>query len=259
MRALMLLTMSYAVIAHASLMLAFAHTNVTPVWPPSGIAFAAMLLMGYRAWPGVFAGALIANLATFHTNGVAFNGATAVASLLIASGNTLEALSGVWLVKRFFDIKAPMGQQQNVYKFAVVAMAMCAVAAGIGSTTLVLRPGANGGLRHHRAHVVGRRHRRRAAVRPAIVVWCAAPAALELARRHEIGFLADVTAAGCRRVRPPLLLRRWPGLAALPVRAGHCLVSYRHGLRGASVVCMVAAGSAVMGTIHGRGRLRSAR
>jgi integral membrane sensor domain MASE1 len=51
MRALMLLTLCYAVIARASLMLAFAHTNVTPVWPPSGIAFAALLLMGYRAWP----------------------------------------------------------------------------------------------------------------------------------------------------------------------------------------------------------------
>ncbi|MYM28150.1 response regulator [Duganella sp. CY15W] len=256
MRALMLLTMSYAVIAHASLMLAFAHTNVTPVWPPSGIAFAAMLLIGYRAWPGVFAGALIANLATFYTNGVAFNGATAAASLLIASGNTLEALSGVWLVKRFFDIKAPMGQQQNVYKFAVVAMAMCAVAAGIGSTTLVLS-----GLAPMAAYgtialtwwvgdtagvlLVG----------PAIVVWCIRRLPRWSWRGAiEIGFSGLVLlllAAGVfgRRYSYDDGLGWMPYLFVLAIAWS----SHRHGLRGASVVCMVAAGSAVMGTIHGRG------
>src|SRR5437762_3292711 len=33
----------------------------TLVWAPSGIALAAMLLFGYRIWPGVFLGALAAN------------------------------------------------------------------------------------------------------------------------------------------------------------------------------------------------------
>ena len=36
----------------------------TLVWPPTGIALAALLILGYRVWPGIFAGALIANMLT---------------------------------------------------------------------------------------------------------------------------------------------------------------------------------------------------
>ena len=35
-----------------------------PVWPPTGIAFAAMLILGYQIWPGIFLGAFFVNLAT---------------------------------------------------------------------------------------------------------------------------------------------------------------------------------------------------
>src|SRR5450830_938631 len=111
MRVLVLLTLCYALIARASLLLAFAHTNVTPVWPPSGIAFAALLIIGYRAWPAIFLGALAANLATFYSYGLTLDSGVLLAASLISGGNTLEALSGVWLIKRYFDIKQPMGQQ----------------------------------------------------------------------------------------------------------------------------------------------------
>jgi len=256
MRALMLLTLCYALIARASLLLAFAHTNATPVWPPSGIAFAALLLMGYRAWPAIFAGAVIANLATFHANGLPFDMHVALATLLIASGNTLEALSGVWLVRRYFDIKQPMGQQQNVYKFALVAMAMCAVSAGIGSTTLVwlgLAPAAAYGtiaLTWWVGDTSGV-----LLVGPAILIWCV--------RR-----LPRWSWRGALEIGVSLLLlaalawlvfgRRYSyedGLGWLPYLFVLAIAwsSHRQGLRGASVVCIVAAGSAVMGTIHGLG------
>ena len=39
--------------ARLGLLLAFEKTNASPVWPPSGIAFAAVLLLGYRIWPGI--------------------------------------------------------------------------------------------------------------------------------------------------------------------------------------------------------------
>jgi signal transduction histidine kinase/DNA-binding response OmpR family regulator/integral membrane sensor domain MASE1 len=256
MRALMLLTLCYALIARASLLLAFAHTNATPVWPPSGIAFAALLLMGYRAWPAIFLGALLANLATFHANSVPFDGTVAVVSLIIASGNTLEALAGVWLVRRYFDIKQPMGQQQNVYKFAVVAMVMCMVSAGIGSTTLVIS-----GLAPAAAYntialtwwvgdtagvlLVG----------PAILIWCVRRrprwswrGALEIALSLLVLVLLSVAVFG-RRYSYADGLGWLPYLFVLAIAWS----SYRHGLRGASLVCIVAAGAAVLGTINGRG------
>ena len=63
------------------LSLAFLHTNVSPVWPPTGVALAAIWLLGYRIAPAIWVGALLANLATPVT------GATACA---IATGNSVK-------------------------------------------------------------------------------------------------------------------------------------------------------------------------
>src|SRR5512147_2052030 len=38
--------------------------NVSPVWPPAGIAVAAMLMVGYRIWPAVAIGAFLVNFFT---------------------------------------------------------------------------------------------------------------------------------------------------------------------------------------------------
>jgi MASE1 len=47
--------------AKLGLDLAFETTSVTAVWPPTGIALAAVVLCGYRIWPSVALGALLAN------------------------------------------------------------------------------------------------------------------------------------------------------------------------------------------------------
>src|SRR2546427_5957641 len=44
--------------------LAFEHASATAVWPPTGIALAAMLLYGYRVWPAIFVGAFLVNATT---------------------------------------------------------------------------------------------------------------------------------------------------------------------------------------------------
>src|ERR1041384_6469481 len=59
------------------------HISVSPVWPPSGLALAALLLWGCRLWPGIFVGAFFLNLATQ---------GTVVTTLGIATGNTLEGV-----------------------------------------------------------------------------------------------------------------------------------------------------------------------
>src|SRR3954467_12896822 len=74
------------------LSLAFVNASATAVWPPTGIALAALLLWGYRLWPGVFLGAFLANIITQ---------GSVTTTLGIAAGNTLEALAGAWLVQRF--------------------------------------------------------------------------------------------------------------------------------------------------------------
>src|SRR5213596_3646927 len=78
----------YLVAAKLGLMLAFVHASATAVWPPTGIALAAILVFGYRVWLGIFVGAFLANIAT-------------AGSIAIAPGNTLEGITGAYLVTRF--------------------------------------------------------------------------------------------------------------------------------------------------------------
>ncbi|MGQ0549118.1 MAG: MASE1 domain-containing protein [Armatimonadota bacterium] len=82
----------YFVAARAGLKLAFVNASATAVWPRTGIALAALLLFGFRAWPGIFLGAFLANLTT---------AGTVATSLAIAGGGTLwKAWSGPTLSTR---------------------------------------------------------------------------------------------------------------------------------------------------------------
>ena len=59
-----LLTGVYVAAGKAAFALAFVHTSIAPVWPPSGIALAAVLLWDRRAVPGVLLGAFLFNAST---------------------------------------------------------------------------------------------------------------------------------------------------------------------------------------------------
>ena len=72
----------YFAAAECGLSLASVHTNVSPVWPPTGIAIAALLLLGYRVAPGILLGAFLANLKT---------DVTITTAAVIGLGNTAEA------------------------------------------------------------------------------------------------------------------------------------------------------------------------
>ena len=86
----------YFGLAKASFLLASIHPSATPIWPPAGLALAAILLRGPRAWPAIFVGSLIAN-ATNDIANTSFEGQL-FASLGIAVGNTLEALVSGYLI-----------------------------------------------------------------------------------------------------------------------------------------------------------------
>src|SRR5262249_9796305 len=85
------IALAYIVLAKLGLRLALINPSASAVWPATGFAFAMVLLRGLRMWPAVFIGALIANATT------AGNILTSVA---IASGNTLEAVTGGFLISR---------------------------------------------------------------------------------------------------------------------------------------------------------------
>jgi signal transduction histidine kinase/CheY-like chemotaxis protein len=119
----------YVIAGKIGLNLASLHASASPVWPPAGIALAAILLLGYRAWPAIFVGAFIVNLTT------AGDIATSVA---IATGNTLEAMVGAWLVNQFAGGKNVFDRPQGVFKFALVAAISAVVSPVFGVTSLAL-------------------------------------------------------------------------------------------------------------------------
>src|SRR5262245_8226680 len=60
--AVVLVGAAYYLAARLGLSLSLVDRNVTPLWPPTGIALAAFLLLGRSMWPGVAVAALVVNL-----------------------------------------------------------------------------------------------------------------------------------------------------------------------------------------------------
>ncbi|HUS11024.1 MAG TPA: PAS domain S-box protein [Pyrinomonadaceae bacterium] len=124
------LTAAYIGAAKVGLLLAFLNPSATPVWPPTGIAFAAFLLLGYRVWPAILIGALFANLTT---------AGSAITSIAIAAGNTAEGLIGAWLVNRFAGGPNVFTKPESIFRFVLLAgMLSTAVSATVGVTSLAL-------------------------------------------------------------------------------------------------------------------------
>ena len=120
----------YVLAGKLGLSLAFVHASASPVWPPTGIALAAFLTLGYRVWPAVFAGAFVVNIGTA--------GAVAT-SLAIALGNTLEGLLGAYLVIHYANGARAFDHAQDVFKFAALAGLLSSlVSATIGVVSLSL-------------------------------------------------------------------------------------------------------------------------
>ena len=122
-----LLTLVYFIAGKFGLMLASLQASASPVWPPAGIALAGLLLLGYRAWPAIFVGAFLVTTAG--------NVAT---SLAVASGKTLEAVCGAWLVNRFVGGTTAFDCPQGVFKFALAAMLATIISPAFGVTGLAL-------------------------------------------------------------------------------------------------------------------------
>ncbi len=98
--------------------LALAHPS-TPFWTPAGLAVAAVLLLGYRVWPGILLGAFLANLTAPAILGAA-KGILLAAALGIGIGSTAEALVAGWFVKRFANGREAFNRPQTVFRFLVL-------------------------------------------------------------------------------------------------------------------------------------------
>jgi diguanylate cyclase (GGDEF)-like protein len=122
------LAITYFMAGEFGLRLALVNPSTPAVWPPTGIALAALLVLGYRVWPGILVGAFLINLTT---------AGTVTTSAAIAMGNTLSGLAGALLITRFANGRRAMERGVDVLTFAgLAALVTPVVSATVGVTAL---------------------------------------------------------------------------------------------------------------------------
>ena len=120
----------YFLLAKGSLEFATLIPSATPIWPPTGLAIAVVLLRGYRVLPAILVGSFLANATT--AGGL-------LASAAIASGNTLEAWAAAFLINRWAGGSDAFRTPFGIGQFGLAAIAAATpMSATIGVTALSL-------------------------------------------------------------------------------------------------------------------------
>jgi signal transduction histidine kinase len=134
---MVLLAAAYVVAGKLGLLLANLHSSVSPIWPASGIAVAALLVAGMEYWPAVFVGAFVVSVSVSLPGGAAI-GWRILLAVGIAAGNTLEAVTAAWLVNRFASGVEAFSRMGGVFRYTFLAgFLSTAISATVGTLSLL--------------------------------------------------------------------------------------------------------------------------
>lgn len=234
----------YIVAARLGLELDAVSGFATLVWPASGIALAALVILGVRLWPGIFAGAFIANTLV---------GAPLLVAIGIGTGNTLSALVGTYLLRRIPGFDPSLARVRDTLGLilgAAVASTLVSATIGVGSLVLGDRIPDGSGVETWRAWWLG----------DAIGDLLVAPLLLVSARgtRFPTGArLVEAIALGATTVAVGLVVfhgsENYGTLTAYLIFPVGIWAALRFGPRGAATTILVASAGAVWGTTLGHG------
>jgi len=241
--------LAYFGAAKLGLSMAFVAPQVTVIWPPTGIALSAILLLGNWTWPGIWLGAFVANATSNEPSAVAMG---------IACGNTLEALAGAWLLRRVgFDMA--LVRLRDVLALAVLAAGLSTtISATIGVLSLGL-----GGVQPWTAFrslwtlwwlgdAIGA-----LLVAPVILTWACRRSSTALSDRKAE---AVVLIAGVIAIGQIIFSDRFQGPTPTPIhQLAYSIFPFliwaalRFGQRGTATVILLASVMATWGTMRGLG------
>lgn len=242
----------YFALAKGGLALASIHPSATPIWPPTGVALAAVLLRGYRIWPAIFTAAMVANATT---------AGSVATSVGIATGNSLEAVVGAYLINRCSGGCNTFSTPNSVAKFALICVVIATpISASIGLTSLAtvgyIEPKnfADAWITWWLGDATGA-----LVIAPVIVLWAAGHhyAFSRNEYLETLGVLATAAVVGLIAFSP--LIEQTPGrdplgfLAILPM----LWAALRRGPRDTATVALVLAGATIWGTLMGGGPFTS--
>jgi PAS domain S-box-containing protein len=245
---LLLVGLLYFAAGKLGLALAIVNASASAVWPPTGIALAAFLVLGDGVWPAILVSAFLVNVTT---------SGHIPSSLAIAAGNTLEGFVGAYLVQRFASGRQFIERAQDIFRFAVLAgLVAPAVSATVGVTSLAVS-----GLAAWPAYgsiwltwwlgdVTGA-----IIVAPLLVLW-AANQRVHFSRRQALeaalllAALFSVTLFVFGGLTPPSVIGYPLEFLILPIVVW---ASFRFGQRDTVTVAALTSIIAIWGTLHGFG------
>jgi PAS domain S-box-containing protein len=132
------LAIAYLILGRLSLLLAIPPGYAMAIYPPAGLAVAALIIGGYRLAPSIALGSLCLNLWITWDTQHALSGVAWILATAIAIGAMLQALLGTWLVKRFLPSPLELNHHNDILKFMLLAGPLaCLVSASVGISTLV--------------------------------------------------------------------------------------------------------------------------
>ncbi len=246
--ATVLLALAYFLSGKLGLQFAFLHASATPVWPPTGLAISAMLLMGYRFWPGIFLGAFLVNITTADS---------VFSSIGIATGNTLESIIAAYLIRTFANGVSVFDRPRDILNFILLAALIATtVSASFGVVSLAL------------ADLVEWEH-----IIPVWLTWwmgdaggalVVTPFVLLWGRNHRVSWRRLRGIEGIILVCVLIVISQlvfgafFPRPEWLDALSFLCIpvivwAAFRFGQREAATVTLILSGIAIWGTVRGRG------
>jgi len=134
------LAILYFLTAKIGQLIAVPPGNVTPLWIPSGIILAAVLLRGYWIWPGIFIGAFVGNVSSYiDFESVSNIGLSIFTGCMNGLGDSLGAVLGAWLIRLYTDSNKPLHMSAHIAVFLIAGVLLGSViSASFGVTSLAI-------------------------------------------------------------------------------------------------------------------------
>lgn len=133
---ILLVALGYFLFARLGYFFVFEELYILPTWPPSGLALAFIVILGRRVWPGITIGALLANVLAYWNTGDLEPNSILLLSAIIATGHTLEALLGNFLLEKWIGKSQHFDKTTHVFRFLFITLIISLVSALIGTSVL---------------------------------------------------------------------------------------------------------------------------
>ncbi|WP_347507040.1 CHASE domain-containing protein [Pseudomonas anguilliseptica] len=134
---IILLTLAYVLAGRLALLLAIPPGFASAIFPPVGIALAAVLIWGYPLLLGVFLGSLLLNLSIGFSSFEALNLRGLLIAAGIALGTSLQSLLGSWLIRRLVGFPNALTDERSIFRLLLLGGPLaCLLSACVGTGVL---------------------------------------------------------------------------------------------------------------------------